>query len=135
MNEENNGSRLIKANYILAIILCIPLVSFVNYLFGALDIAVIIISIIILNKKTYIPKGGTALMIAASIINLIGLVIFYVSLPPFINKVMNSVQHDMHGQNIVMANNNIIFTLGMISFLVRIAAIIVYSMYRKPANK
>ncbi|TPR39073.1 hypothetical protein [Apilactobacillus micheneri] len=135
MNEENDGSGLIKANYILAIILCIPIVSAVDYLFGGLDIAIIIISIIILNKKTYMPKVGTILMIISSIFSLIGILYFYLELPEVINKIVYISDHHIQGENIQLFNAPLLALFGFLSFGLRIAAIIVYSIYRKPANK
>ncbi|TPR26414.1 hypothetical protein DY120_01590 [Apilactobacillus micheneri] len=135
MNEGNDGSGLIKANYILAIILCIPIVSMLDYFFGGLDIAVIIISIIILNKKTYMPKAGTILMIISSIFSLIGIIYFYLELPEVINKIVYISDHHIQGENIQLFNAPLLALFSFLSFGLRIAAIIVYSMYRKPANK
>ncbi|UQS84698.1 hypothetical protein MOO46_05470 [Apilactobacillus apisilvae] len=132
MENQNDGSGLIKANFILAIILCIPIVSMVDYLFGGLDIAVIVISIIILNKKTYMPKVGTILMLISSIVSIIGVIYFYVSLPEVINKVLYISEYHIQSENVGLFNGPLIIILGYLSLGLRIAAIIIYCINRRP---
>ncbi|WP_105956921.1 hypothetical protein [Apilactobacillus quenuiae] len=130
--EKSQGSGLITASMVIAIILCIPLVNLVNYIFGCLDIALIILTILVLNKKTTIPKVGPILMLCSSGINIVGLLMSYVLFSKLIKSISENGQYVGHN---ISSGGTPMLIIGLLAFALRIAAIIIYSIYRNDPHR
>ncbi|TPR23144.1 hypothetical protein DY102_03645 [Apilactobacillus timberlakei] len=133
MNEEKSQySGLITASMVIAIILCIPLVNFVNYIFGCLDIALIILTILVLNKKTTIPKVGPILMLCSSGLNIIVLLTSYI----FLSNIIKEISENGHytGHDLSFGGTPMLI-IKFLAFVLRISAIIIYSIYRNDPHR
>lgn len=127
--SKNNKPKVksLNTNYIITIMSCIPIIRLINYCFGILDITSIVASIITIKNKQ-VSIISSVLMLIASLMNFVKIIIIYVSLPKFIQKLIIIYNDHSTNSNISLGGTHggsLLLLLATLSFIIRIVALII----------
>ncbi|MCK8607254.1 hypothetical protein [Apilactobacillus ozensis] len=125
-NDYRKTSKLVVANYVMLIVSCVPGFGTLLNFIGILDLAILILSSIILARRIVQSKVATWLAILGSAIHLVLSVTTFVSLATFFVKHINQMPID----NVTFGTNTtgvVMITIAIITWVLRVIAIALYT--------